>query len=245
MRNRIQFPHEQLKRLDVRKGGRPIDGTYLEHYFRYLFAADFANSKTVLDCACGSGYGAFLLGKGAKGVLGVDNDTQALEIANADWCAPNVCYRLLDVRDLHALGQSFDVIVSFETIEHLVEPREFLEAATACVNPGGLLIVSTPNKAVYREGLAPNPFHVREFTKREFLQMIPDSFKRIDVYGQIEVLPGTASRPPSVLRSMLAGALASRAVGHTLYVRRMRKRFMVVPAKDPDRYMYFVAVCHK
>src|SRR6202043_1124076 len=65
--------------------------------------------------------------------------------------------------------RSVDVVVSFETIEHVEKPAAFLRECARVLVPEGLLIVSTPNRPVYTGGAASNPFHRIEFDEREFL----------------------------------------------------------------------------
>src|SRR5450759_894493 len=93
-----------------------------EHASRYVFAAPLCIGKRVLDVACGEGYGAFMLARqGATEVIGVDISDEAIAIARHRFARDDVQFLIGDVLDLPALlGEQppFDVIVSFETIEH-------------------------------------------------------------------------------------------------------------------------------
>jgi len=63
--------------------------------------------------------------------------------------------------DLSVLNDHYDVIVTWDVIEHVDEPRELLRKLTGLLNPGGLLLVSTPNAD--RLPLdSPNPLHIPE-----------------------------------------------------------------------------------
>jgi len=240
-----------MERLSVLKRDRPTDGTYLEHYFRYHFAERFVRNMLVLDCSCGTGYGTFILAGRAKQVVGIDRDSGALAIAKTNWSAGNIRYVQLDVKDLSRIGRCFDVIVSFETIEHIEDPRTFLHLACECLEPGGILIVSTPNRDVYRRTLAPNPFHIQEFSRDEFRAILPDRLDRIRWFGQLESSseepPGTHSAYPrlATLRARVAARIASAPVGRSIYLRRMQRRFAVIETDDPGAYVYMIAVCRK
>ena len=238
-----------MERLVVGKRERPVDGIFLEHYFRYRFAQKWVNGATVLDCACGTGYGAYILSRKCKEVVGVDRSTEALEMAAVHWASPNIRYVALNIDDLDALQKRFDVIVSFETIEHLGDPVGFIHRAYDRLNEHGCLIVSTPNKDVYRDGLEPNPFHVHEFSRLEFLDLLSSRFMRIDVFAQVAAArngsPKSLLPSSSKFRTALVKMFVRNSLGYSLYLRRMKKRFSVVPEAAYENYQYLVAVCRK
>ena len=242
---------DATERLSVLKQSRPTDGTFLEHYFRYRFAARFAKQRTVLDCACGTGYGTFMLARKAAEVIGIDNSVQALEIATANWPAENIRYHLMDVDRLDSLKQRFDLLVSFETIEHLAEPQAFLTKIADRLNPGGRLIISTPNKNSYRARLEPNPFHLREFTGEEFVAILSRNFRDTKVFGQMSVTLEDQIKmrddviPSSELRSGIVDAAIQYPLGYFLYLVRMKRRFSMAPTREYNHYRHLIAVCQK
>ena len=152
-----------------------------EHLTRYQFATPFVQDKIVVDIACGTGYGSKLLANaGAKQVIGIDNDQQAIGIAEKKYQAKNLSYVIGDAEKLSLKTSSIDMIVSFETIEHFVYPQRFLHEIKRILKPDGMLILSTPNQALsYRD----NPFHVKEYTYHEF-QLMFSSFTQKHFYGQ-------------------------------------------------------------
>jgi ubiquinone/menaquinone biosynthesis C-methylase UbiE len=97
-----------------------------EHWHRYLYASNFVKNRVVLDIACGEGYGSYLLSKQAKSVVGVDIDSMTIEYAKNNYITSNLSFitgsaSKIPISDHHC----FDIIVSFETIEHLSEEDQF------------------------------------------------------------------------------------------------------------------------
>lgn len=157
--------------------------TAYEHLHRYAIACDYANGKTVLDIATGEGYGSCLLARKAKRVVGVDISEESIAHAREKYAG----YKNLDfVRgsctDIPFERETFDMVVSFETIEHLAEHDKMLEEIKRVLKKDGLLIISSPNKDTYKE--FKNKFHVKELTLEEFLGLLKLRFRRIKVMGQ-------------------------------------------------------------
>jgi SAM-dependent methyltransferase len=85
--------------------------------------------------------------------------------------------------------RTIDVVVSFETIEHLAHPGRFLAGLRRVLVPGGTLILSTPNRDVRDPGgnlnsTPANPFHLREWATSEFTQLLGGFFRVERVFGQ-------------------------------------------------------------
>lgn len=160
---------------------------YQEHINRYLFAANFVRGKRVLDIACGTGYGAdFLARSEAFQVIGGDISVPALKYACRSYHSHNLVFIRLDATKLPFQDKSFDIIVSFETIEHLDNPREFLWECFRVLKKSGVLICSTPNRC--RHFLAkfkPSvPFHKFELDEQQFRKLLGERFTIIDLWGQ-------------------------------------------------------------
>ncbi len=155
---------------------------YVEHMARYFFACQFVKDKTVLDIACGSGYGTKLLADaGAQTVIGVDNACEAVDYAKKWYNADTIQFILGDALQIPIADHSIDVIVSFETIEHVTAPETFLQECKRVLTPDGLLIASTPNKGTYPSG---NQFHVKEFTFREYNDLLKPYFRNTKIVFQ-------------------------------------------------------------
>src|SRR5512141_2447359 len=96
-----------------------------EHCHRYAFARRFAAGRRVLDAACGEGYGTALLGAVAADATGVDIDAASIAHARATYGGrANVRFATGSVAALPFATASFDVVVSFETIEHLAADEQ-------------------------------------------------------------------------------------------------------------------------
>jgi ubiquinone/menaquinone biosynthesis C-methylase UbiE len=163
----------------------PYD-VWQDHINRYLFTADFINQKIVLDVACGSGYGNFSMSKKADLAVGVDISKESIYYAKRKYgYQQNLDFIVADASNLPFLN-TFDAIVSFETIEHLIKIEDFLENLNAVLKLGGTFIVSTPNAAAFTTELGKplNPYHTQEFTLKEFSHLLSLYFTHIEFYGQ-------------------------------------------------------------
>lgn len=156
--------------------------TILDHVFRYKFAIPFAKGKDVLDIACGEGYGSACLSRlGARSVVGVDIDEETVAHAKIKY---GIEARVGNAESIPANDDEFDLVVSFETIEHVADPAAFLDECARVCRPGGTLVVSTPNKEVYLHDADPNDFHLSEMDAGEFLSLLEKRFSSVELYGQ-------------------------------------------------------------
>lgn len=142
-----------------------------EHVVRYAALAPWVRGRRVLDIACGEGYGSWLLKEwGASSVLGVDVSEEAVGAAQRQFAREGVQYLVADA--CHAAEQlppgSFDVIASFETIEHVRDPERFLAGLRSLAAPGAVILISCPNDHVALPPDQSNPYHLRKYTFEEF-----------------------------------------------------------------------------
>ena len=156
--------------------------TFWEHIYRYRFAAEFVRDKRVLDIACGEGYGtAALLRAGAASVVGIDVSSRACAHARRKY---GVDARVGDVRAIPLPNRSIDIVVSYETLEHVTEPALFLNECLRVLAPMGRLIMSTPNRDVFQEAGRHNDFHCSELNPEEFMALLAPCFERVELYSQ-------------------------------------------------------------
>lgn len=159
-----------------------------EHWHRYLFASSFVEGKSVLDIASGEGYGSSFLAQKAKQVFGVDISAETVSWAKNAYPFKNLTFIEGSCSNIPVPGQYvFDVIVSFETIEHICAEEQslFLKEIMRLLKPDGLLIISTPNKFLYsdRDNFK-NEYHIKEFYRDEFEKFLSKYFNHVALGGQ-------------------------------------------------------------
>jgi len=148
-----------------------------EHWARYLFASGYASGKTVLDVACGSGYGSGLLAETAAQVIGTDIAREAVDYARRHYDSRQTAFLRADCLSLPFREASFDLVVAFEIIEHIRDAPGFLIELRRVLAPNGLLLVSTPNRLYYTEDRGEvNPFHEKEYSYSEFSELLREAF---------------------------------------------------------------------
>lgn len=161
---------------------------YRLHLASYDFAASYAEGRRVLDLGCGSGYGAARLAPRCEAVVGVDVSGQAIAAAAERYRAPNLSFRTIEPTESAPLpfaDSSFDVVLSFQVIEHVADPVGYLAEAKRVLAGGGVMILATPDRAtrLYRGQRPWNRFHLHEYTPDEFAALLRSVFATVEVYG--------------------------------------------------------------
>lgn len=160
-----------------------------EHYQRYFSVCEYVKGKKVLDAACGEGYGSDILANYAKTVIGMDIDEGAISRAKEHYGNKgNLHYIVGSIASLNQIDDhSIDVVVSFETIEHVDEfiQNQYLNEINRVLKLDGVLFMSTPNKKVYSDLYHyRNEFHVKEFYYDEYLTFLHRKFSNVKLYNQ-------------------------------------------------------------
>ncbi|ASF37951.1 SAM-dependent methyltransferase [Halobacillus halophilus] len=160
----------------------PTNNLLLEHAARYQFSLSYMQGR-VLDLSCGAGYGTHMIAKQCKHVIdeviGVDIDEEIIRYAKGTYYHPKSSFEIHDAIDPHLSSHlgTFDVIVSFETYEHIKEEEKLLHNYYQLLNPGGKLIISTPfGKGRGKE--CGSPFHVHQITPQEFRDLFTNYAKQ-------------------------------------------------------------------
>lgn len=152
-----------------------------EHMGRYWWASQFAKGRRILDAGCGTGYGSNILAAaGATEVTGVDISAPVIEAAQPE-AAGGARFEVGDIGALALDDASVDLVVCFETIEHVDDPEGALDELARVLAPDGLLIVSSPNRDAYPPG---NPHHRREFTPDELGAELGRRFDQVTLIRQ-------------------------------------------------------------
>ncbi len=165
---------------------------YANHICRYAFVKEYLKDHknvNLLDAACGVGYGSNFMSENPNwNITGVDKSVDALAIADKCFSKSNINFIEDDCQNFSKanLYQPYDIIVSFETLEHLPEPNLFLKNCFNSLRQGGKLIISTPNKLVTSpEGTIEWEFHEKEYLPKELFEILTNNgFIHIKIFGQ-------------------------------------------------------------
>ncbi|MGV0961461.1 MAG: methyltransferase domain-containing protein [Limnohabitans sp.] len=159
---------------------------HLMHCSDYETAKLLAHDKTVLDLGCNGGHGTIILGSVCKEITGVDVSPTAIATAKSRHESDKVKFLLVDGLTLPFPDHSFDLITSFQVIEHLGDYEMYFSEIKRVLKSEGLLLITTPNAAIRLHlGQKPwNPFHVREFRASELENLLRSHFEYAHVLGQ-------------------------------------------------------------
>ena len=191
------------------------------HLARYSLAQKFCQGLDVLDVACGEGYGSYVMANywGAKSVKGVDISVEAVRIAQANLASDNIEYLCHNAEEIDNLfpANSFDMVVSLETIEHVNKPEQFLAAIRQVLKPDGIAIISCPNDHwYYGSGKSGNPYHLHTYYFEEFKELVEKIFGTAICYLLGVPLYGFGNFPHSDVakteNNMMSGLLSLQSV---------------------------------
>ena len=172
-----------------RDKGEPVvtDLSQIRHFLRYKFLSLLAYNKNVLDCACGCGYGSYIIGRVAKKVIGIDLDHNAIAFANKYHKTNNVSFIVSDVENLKKC--IFDLIVSIEIFEHIMPKKidSFLSSLKSMINDDGIIAFTTP---LFKQTLfhpVDSDFvnlhsHYAEYSRVDFIKALTRNGLKIEQY---------------------------------------------------------------
>lgn len=238
-----------------------------ESLARYVFAQTYVEGNIVLDVGCGARRGPVILAQSAREVVGSDVSAEAIAYCVQYWPSPKVRYVVSDALSLSFSDAAFDVVSSFEVIEHLVEQEQFLREIRRVLKKDGVCLMSTPNRLVMSpDGVFTNPDHVKELSADEFKTLLLTVFSHVELYGQ-----RSSSRVREVLRARqgsyqdtrcvpiflrhffpprLRGFLFNRYISFFSRVHRLSRQEDIHESDFPitkdavEQARYLVAVCH-
>jgi SAM-dependent methyltransferase len=200
-------------------GERTVPGVPEENYwFRrhevvYRRLLERCEDHDVLEAGCGEGYGADLIAGVARQVIGLDYDETAVAHVRARY--PRVDMRHGNLAELPLPAASVDVVVNFQVIEHLWDQGQFVAECHRVLRPGGVLLMSTPNRITFSPGLDTpvNPFHTRELNAAELTELL--EFAGLEMQSMLGVYHGErlvaldARHGGSIIDAQISRALAS------------------------------------
>jgi 2-polyprenyl-3-methyl-5-hydroxy-6-metoxy-1,4-benzoquinol methylase len=175
--------HDLVKTVDFESVEEVV--LHLRHSIAYAQAALLVTNKKVLDLGCNVGYGSNVLFKNAKSVVGVDVSEKAIQSAKNHYGHLGINFQQIDGKTLPFESDSFDIVVSFQVIEHIVDCSKFINEIKRITKPDGAVIFTTPNSLLRLDpGMKPwNKFHVREYNKIELESLLKNYFNKVDIYG--------------------------------------------------------------
>lgn len=223
----------------------------LEHGARYSFASRYVKNRIVVDCACGEGLGtAKFNAGGAQQVAAFDISLSALKAARNLDPDDDSGFAMTDAVRLPLRDRSVDAYVCLETIEHILDDRALLEEAKRILRTDGQFICSTPNRTVTNPratlGDPPwNRFHVREYSRSEFSELLGLFFHEVEWFGQ------NAQRTSEVrFLSWLASLLPKHSVVRIRQILKIPRMLIqeseshtVTPLTGESACEYLIAVC--
>jgi len=135
------------------------------HYERYHFAGKNIVPGRVLDIACGTGYGSYLLASEYQNfiseIVAVDISRESIAYAHQRYAHPKIKFVVQDALSFSD-HRKFDSIVTLETIEHLQNPSSLISILYCLLNVGGMLVASAP----VTPSTDINSYHLNDFTKK-------------------------------------------------------------------------------
>lgn len=153
---------------------------HIMHIATYSFAANYVKNKEILDYGCGSGYGAQMLSKYAQSVTATDIDKEAVDYARERYYSDNI-----DFKHISELpDKKFDVITSFQVIEHVSNDMEYIRKLKSKLKPNGVLLISTPNKTNRLFNYVQKPwniYHLKEYSITDLSKLLTKEFKSFEI----------------------------------------------------------------
>ena len=222
MSSPLEFTGERFTPESVRE-------IWYEHIHRYVFAAGLVRNKKVLDAACGEGYGSAHLARTAQTVTAVDISEEAISHARARYRLENLEFRVADCCELPFGDNQFECIVSFETLEHLQNQSGLLREFRRVLEPGGFVLISSPDKAVYTDRYHnENEFHVRELYRDELDALLAEQFPARRFLRQ---------------KLLFYSAIWSEEPGSRFTVHQSAEDEILARTDPGHEAMYYIAVC--
>ncbi len=159
--------------------GEGFEYDFGRHVAAYQHAAVLAAGKRVL----GEGFGTHTLCEASAEVTGVDYSEVAISECRRLWAGPqrpNLRFERVDLTKPGLFAETFDVVLNFQVLEHIVHPLPFLRGLRDRLGADGVLMLTTPNRL---RTISENPFHVREYTAAELEEMLSQVFGQVQIEG--------------------------------------------------------------
>lgn len=160
--------------------GQVAENVKEDHLRRYKHVSKLIKGGRVMDIACGSGFGFQILSFSSSAIVGIDYSFEAVNFAKTNYMRIVDGGVLANASSIPFADSSFDIVVSFETIEHLREPVKFLKEVKRILIPNGQFYISTPVK----KGTRLDQYHLYEYGIVEFINLLSQFFLIDKIEGQ-------------------------------------------------------------
>jgi SAM-dependent methyltransferase len=195
---RLLLPGESLEFTGERMTTAIQGQIEFEHFHRYCLARDLCAGRDVLDVASGEGYGSAILAGVARSVIGVEIDEKSVAHAREAYHLDKLRFLQGNATELPLEDASVDAVVSFETLEHIREHECFAAEVKRVLRPGGTLVISTPDRAVYAARAEYfNEFHLLELSETQFGSFLSAHFCHVVILHQRALLGSLIAVPES------------------------------------------------
>lgn len=154
------------------------------HLASYNFAVKYVKNKRVLDYGCGTGYGTFKLAEQAISVIGIDISIEAINYAKLNYSSNNLNFITSSNFEKKNFKEEFDVVTSFQVIEHVKNEENYLKTIYNLLKPGGIFLLTTPNK---KNRLFPfiqkpwNIYHIKEYNETGLKRILQKHYQKVEI----------------------------------------------------------------
>jgi 2-polyprenyl-3-methyl-5-hydroxy-6-metoxy-1,4-benzoquinol methylase len=230
-----------LKKLEHWREFKEMFGKWEGHFdlmiARLRFLRPYLTKKTILDVGCGTGFfSSWIAEEFGSTITGVEINNEKLKYGHEHF--KNIAIMKMDMRKLAFEEDSFDVVTSFDTIEHIDQESQeiFCNSVKRVLKPGGIFICNTPNKAVYSSGSDQSAFHEheKEFEAEELKSFLKDKckFPKVDLYCQHKIKYPEAEK---IIKAYAAAfGLSFESCYHLIHM---------VTDENPEKAYSLMAIC--
>lgn len=174
----------RLRGVDERAPAAATNTQFLIQVSGYEWVAGTCGplaGRLVLDAATGEGYGAGVLRQAGARVVGIDLDRAA--VGRASRAHPGVRFVAMDAAILAFGADTFDLVVSQDTLEHVADDTGLVGETHRVLKPGGVFALFTPHAPQHTQTPA-NPFHLREYSPQSLLALLGRHFDEVRLFGR-------------------------------------------------------------
>jgi SAM-dependent methyltransferase len=178
---------ETTERLSLDRA-RTVEETVIDamHRFAYAMVEEYAKpTDRLLEIGFGEGYGSEIVEPWVREYVGVEVEPEAVTHAAEKYQRPGASFVHYDGMTLPFDSASFDLLISFQVIEHVRDPKAFLREARRVTRPGERVLIVTPNRNHrLNDGERPwNRYHIREFSPEELEVVMRKVFETVEIFG--------------------------------------------------------------